>query len=135
MVVIFSASTDAMSIQRTSRIIGPLLRWLHPTIRPETVQQVQFLIRKGAHMAEYAVLAVLIFWALRNSRSQPSSGWSWRLAGLSWCICTLYAASDEFHQSFTRSRMGSSIDVMIDAAGAVMGLLLVWSIGRLARQW
>ena len=39
-------------------------------------------------------------------------------------LCILYAAGDEFHQSFTEGRGPSPVDVAIDSAGA----LLMWGL-------
>ena len=36
-------------------------------------------------------------------------------------IATLYAASDEWHQSFVPSRSASIVDVLIDCVGAMCG--------------
>jgi VanZ family protein len=38
--------------------------------------------------------------------------------------CALFAASDEFHQSFVKSRTPSVRDVLLDIAGALLGLLI-----------
>jgi VanZ family protein len=68
-----------------------------------------YILRKCAHMTEYAVLAVLLL------RACGSYGWAWTGA-------VAYAATDEFHQTFVRGRHGSPIDVGIDAVGAALGL-------------
>ena len=70
------------------------------------------ILRKGAHMTEYAVLAVLLVRALR--REAPALG-----------LGVMYAASDELHQAFVRGRHASPIDVAIDTVGLLIGLL-VW---------
>jgi VanZ family protein len=62
--LIFIGSTDLMSAEQTSRIILPLLRWLKPDISMETIAQVQFVVRKCAHMTEYAILAMLLWRAV-----------------------------------------------------------------------
>ena len=67
------------------------------------------VLRKGAHMTEYAILACLL------ARATASSAWAFGLA-------VGYAATDEFHQTFVRGRHGSPIDVGIDAVGALIGL-------------
>jgi VanZ family protein len=36
----------------------------------------------------------------------------------------MYAVSDEWHQSFVPTRVGTPWDVLIDAAGAALGLSL-----------
>jgi VanZ family protein len=70
------------------------------------------ILRKLAHTAEYAVLAALLWRALRNE-----------LAALAGAVA--YAATDELHQTFVRGRHGSPVDVAIDGIGAAAGLLLL----------
>ncbi len=119
--MIFWGSTDALSANRTSRFLGPFLRWLVPGIQPETEQSIRAVIRKGGHVSEYAVLAVLLARALRLGReSGPRARWT----GGTWVLATVYAMTDEFHQSFHASRQGSWIDVGIDSVGAALGVLV-----------
>ena len=134
MALIFGGSTGALSAQRTSRVIGPLLRWLKPGVSDETIRAVQFCIRKTGHVTVYAVLAWL-FWRARR-RPQPSDTrpWDWRAAGEAAVFATLYAATDEWHQSFEPSREGSVWDVMLDATGGMLGLVVLWRTG-LRRGW
>ncbi len=79
------------------------------------------VLRKCAHMTEYAVLYLLIYRALRGSYPRVSS---FRLSLLSLFLTVLYAASDEYHQSFVPTRGPSAADVAIDAAGAAIALLI-----------
>ena len=130
LIMIFVGSTDLMSAEHTSRIIGPILRWLHPGISPARIEQVQFVIRKTAHVSEYAVLSLLIFRALANTTRQA------RLAGaalITLLISGAFAASDEFHQSFVPSRTSSVRDVMIDITGAIFGMMIYWSFAHKGR--
>src|SRR5256885_1630401 len=60
MVLIFGFSSDAMSFQHSSRIIGPLVHWLLPNLSTEKTNSIVFLVRKCAHLTEYALLAVLV---------------------------------------------------------------------------
>ena len=71
-----------------------------------------YVLRKCAHMTEYAILAVLLV------RATGSPRWAFVLA-------VAYAGTDEFHQTFVRGRHGSPIDVGIDAAGVLIGIA-VW---------
>jgi VanZ family protein len=73
-----------------------------------------YVLRKGAHMTEYAILAVLLV------RATGSYAWAFG-------ITVAYAASDEVHQLFVRGRHGSPIDVGIDAVGALIGITLLRS--------
>jgi hypothetical protein len=70
------------------------------------------VLRKLAHAAEYAILGVLLLRALEHA---------W---GAFW-LTTAYAVTDEIHQMFVPGRLGSPLDVAIDAAGAAVGIALV----------
>jgi VanZ family protein len=70
------------------------------------------LLRKLAHAAEYAVLGLLLWRALE-------SAW-----GAFW-LAVAYAVTDELHQTFVPGRLGSPLDVAVDAAGAAIGIALV----------
>jgi VanZ family protein len=69
------------------------------------------LLRKLAHTTEYAILGALLWRALRNEVAAFAAG-------------VAYAATDEFHQHFVTGRHGSPVDVAIDAAGLLLGVLL-----------
>jgi len=83
-----------------------------------------FIFKKSAHFTVYAVLAVLF------RRALPPSRWIW---ALSWVLTVLYAASDEWHQSFVPGRHPQLTDVLIDACGATTGLLIFWWLQRRAQ--
>jgi VanZ family protein len=121
--VIFFCSTDFMSAEHTSRIIEPLLRWLRPNISPEAIAQVQFFVRKAAHLIEYAILAMLLWRAIvRGANAERKMA---ILYVNLWLAATLVAACDEYHQSFVPSRSAAWGDILIDSGGAIFGLLLV----------
>jgi VanZ family protein len=129
--VIFFGSTDLMSAEHTSQIIAPFLRWLRPDISPETIAQVQFLVRKAAHLAEYAILAMLLWRAIIRGTNAERK----RAVFVSiWLVATLVAALDEYHQSFVPSRGAAWGDVLIDSGGAIFGLLVGSSWPRRARK-
>jgi VanZ family protein len=125
MAFIFFASSGQLSASNTSRIIRPLLLWLFPDIGEESLAFVHFIIRKLAHLTEYAILALLAARAFISSSRQTFRHRWFLLAGL---LVTLYALSDEFHQRFVPSRTGTIVDSFIDIAGGFIALLLlsVW---------
>ena len=135
MSLIFTASGDSHSGQHSSRIIEPVLRWLFPHITDATVSVTVLFIRKCAHVTEYAVLALLVWWALRRPVRGDPRPWRWAHAGYALLCTTLYAASDEIHQLFVPSREGRFEDVVIDAAGAALGLFVLWSLGKWRKWW
>ncbi len=130
MALIFFASSGAGSAQNTSRIIGPLLRWIFGAVTDETVWTIQFYIRKTGHAVGYAILAILCWRALVPPPRWTAAVWRSRSAWLAWGIASVYAVTDEVHQSFIPSRQGSVMDVVLDSFGAAMGLLVVWAICR-----
>jgi VanZ family protein len=125
---IFAGSTETFSSGHTSRFIGPFLRWLSPGLPDAAVELAAFWIRKMAHVSEYAVLAALLWRALWVPVRRDSRPWSWPVAGQALVGSMLWAASDEIHQAFTATRGASVRDVVLDTAGAALGLLLVWRV-------
>ena len=120
--VIFLASTDLMSAEHTSRFIVPFLRWLNPEISPEALASIHFIVRKCAHLGEYAVLALLL---LRAAIFMTNLKRSLAILYVSvWVACLFVATTDEFHQTFVASRGASTTDIMIDGGGAILGLLI-----------
>jgi VanZ family protein len=75
-----------------------------------------FVLRKGAHMLGYGLLGA----SFMHGLTKPASSVR-RLMLLAIILAGLYAMSDEFHQSFTRDRTSSWMDVGIDTAGAALG--------------
>jgi len=68
-----------------------------------------YVLRKGAHMTEYALLAALLMRALEREVS-------------AFLAALVYAASDELHQHFVHGRHATPVDVAIDAVGILVGL-------------
>jgi VanZ family protein len=75
------------------------------------------VFRKLAHLAEYAVLGALLYRALRREPAAIVLG-------------SLYAVTDEVHQTFVSGREGSPLDWLIDTVGVVAGVLLLARRGR-----
>jgi len=69
------------------------------------------VLRKLAHAGEYAVLGALLVRAVGH-------------AGVACALGLAYAISDEIHQTFVAGRAGSPVDVVIDAVGVLLGVLL-----------
>lgn len=137
MSIIFIGSTDLGSSQRTSRIIGPFLRWFNPDVTDETIRAVQAVVRKGAHVTVYGVLAALVWRGRRVMRGVKllESAWSWRETWSIVGFCALYAITDEVHQSFVQSRQGNPWDVGLDSLGALCALTLIWAFGPWKKRW
>jgi VanZ family protein len=70
------------------------------------------ILRKAAHLTEYAILGALLYRALGREEVALAAG-------------IAYAATDELHQHYVDGRHASAVDVAIDAVGIAIGML-VW---------
>ena len=87
---------------------------------------IQFPVRKAAHMSEYALLALLVF----NMLCALGMADGRKRYVFSLLLVAAYAASDEIHQLFIPGRSGQFRDVLIDTAGGLIMLYLIWLIRR-----
>jgi len=127
--VIFTASGDAHSYEHSSRLIEPLLRWLFPHMSQTHIEQIHHVFRKGGHLTEYFILAILLWRGLHLSKNHLPQ-WSWPKVGGTLLIVFIFAASDEFHQRFVPTRTAHISDVFIDTAGGAIGLCALWLFDR-----
>src|SRR5690242_12192742 len=118
MLMIFVGSSDALSADHTSRFIVPFLHWLDPAMSAATIAAVHMTIRKLGHFTEYAILATLLWRGFRGTFSVSSA----LLGFCAFFAAAVFAASDEFHQSFVPTRTSSAHDVMIDCTGALFAV-------------
>jgi VanZ family protein len=125
MVVIFGASADPNSHEHSRHILRPILLWLFPHMSDQEFEGIHWVFRKCCHLTEYAIFGLLVFRALRHSRTNLPP-WSWPRVGGTLLIVFLYACSDEYHQSFVPGRTALFSDVCIDTGGAATGLLVLW---------
>ena len=126
MALIFAASGDRLSFERSSRFIGPLARWLFPDLTSQQVHLIIVSVRKGAHVGEYALLSALVWRALRGSLGQTTAPWSWAHAGGTVSLVTIYALADEFHQTFIPGRYGSLSDILLNIIGCLTGFAVFY---------
>lgn len=112
--MIFFFSTDVGSFPNTFRYLDPILRFIFPHMTSHTFLLLHQLIRKLAHVAEYAILSYFWFRAF----NQGGRTWSPRSAVWALALSISYALLDEYHQTFVSSRTASLVDVGIDSLGA-----------------
>ena len=116
-------SIPSVTARRAVWTWAPVLAWMAVIFALSSVPSLSsglsfdYVLRKCAHMAEYAILFVLLIRAL--GREAPA-----------FALGVTYAISDEVHQHFVRGRHASPVDVAIDSVGLAIGLV-AWR--RLAR--
>lgn len=123
--------SGGMSGSITAWLAAILPGWnaLSPEAQQARVDFLHHLVRKGAHMTEYAVFGALLMNAwTRQRRADAISAALAAFGGL------LYAVSDEFHQLFVPGRAGLVSDVLIDFGGVLIGVLLFWAIYQMCSK-
>ena len=104
------------------RLITPLLNILHV----DDLDLVHTVVRKGAHLSEYFVLAMLSVVALRPRLAVPL--WPAVMHAL---LCVAVPCIDELViQVRVPGRDGSVRDVLIDMAGFALGTLIAVAVRR-----
>lgn len=106
--MIFCLSTGSFSAEATGRVLGHF----------------NHFGRKLAHMSEYALLFLVLRFALAKLMSGYKTA---NVVLLSLLLCVLFAASDEWHQSFVPNRTASLGDVIYDTTGALIAASLFCS--------
>jgi VanZ family protein len=112
-------STAAFSAAETGRALVPILHWLWPGISPAAVEWIHVGIRKGMHVAEFGLLAILWYRGLAWGEER----WQVRLALFALILAACVGAADEFHQFFVPGRTPAVTDVGWDSLGATLGLV------------
>lgn len=115
MILIFYMShqvgTDSSSM--SNEIVSRILQYI--PIEKETLS---FIVRKCAHMFEYFMLYLFLFYAFYKTYKNKKYA-------IPFIFSVLYACSDEFHQLFVVGRTGLFSDVCIDTIGISIALLFV----------
>ena len=116
---------------KVTEIIVKTVSWVMPIdtdVRAidKMVKQFHNVVRKFAHAGLYFVLGALV----ANSFIQAGTkGFKAYVYALIFCI--VYAVSDEAHQTFVAGRSGQVSDIIIDTAGAIVGISVRWMYKRI----
>ncbi|MFH0951989.1 MAG: VanZ family protein [Patescibacteria group bacterium] len=95
-----------------------------PDLKSGLASPIDFVLRKIAHITEYGILA---WFFIRLGYSERKPGQNRIILLISWLAVTLYAVTDELHQSLVLGRQGTVIDVLIDSAGG-LAAVLIWQL-------
>lgn len=94
------------------------LRFFYSIGLPEAMIRItDFVVRKLAHVALFFTLAFLALQVVRHWRRQYLAAWA---------FAAVYGMTDEWHQLYVPGRSGKVGDVLIDAAGAVICIAIVY---------
>jgi VanZ family protein len=101
-----------------------------PSLPQHPEALLDLILKKAGHMVGYGILALLLWRAFSRGRGALSRS----ALVAAFVVSILYAASDEYHQTFVPGRNGTLVDVGFDAVGALVALLVVGSLGRKGRR-
>ena len=134
MVVIFmfSAEPDVQSSQLSGGVSYRLISIVNTVTgqgwdeaeKLEKADLIDYPVRKAAHMSEYAMLTLLVFGTISSRKSKKKF-----IAPIA--VTFLYACTDEFHQYFVPGRACRFTDVLIDTAGGLIMLLIIYAVKNL----
>ena len=116
-------SGDVASAQNTFGLIKWFLSWF-VALKPGQIDVVNAYLRKTGHAVAYGLMYFLWFRAFRGHlATTPGRAFLCALG-----LCLLVSMTDEGHQSFTRSRGGSSYEVVLDLSGASIAALITFAV-------
>lgn len=121
------ATSNDLSSSITKRIIETV-----EIVAPQdnmSLDSIHHNIRKNAHFFIYFFLGIFVFTALKKRVMK-----GYRKERIALYICIAYAISDEVHQLFVSGRGAQVKDVLIDSAGAAMGILFASLIDSLVKR-
>lgn len=118
--VIFYLSSQpaADSSELSNGLLDSILSFLRIQVEPNTKEFLEKLIRKLAHLVEYAILGLFAIKTLKNFNVKKA-------CYLAILLCVIYAISDEIHQTFILNRYGSASDVLLDSLGSFLSVFFV----------
>lgn len=129
MTAIFIISSDLGSADHTRPVLASIVKrflpWLANRMSPQMIDVTDFVIRKIAHVTEYCLLSLLVSRSLAITQQTLN-----KPRALATMITSVYALSDEFHQSFVPSRGATYTDVLWDTLGASIGTGLLYIAHR-----
>ncbi len=117
--VIFAFSHQANSGEITKNIIADTIEIKVEQKTESTLDIINYVIRKSAHISEYIILTIVIFSLASEYTKNNKKIIIYGLIG-----CLIFASLDEFHQYFIPGRSALVTDVLIDFIGAIVALIL-----------
>ncbi len=128
-IFLFSSQSAQDSTQVSDSITATVANIVRPdyTSLPADRRQsflgvLSVIIRKCAHFSEFTLLGFNLtgFLCLRRLKTPFRTAMP-----TAWGLATLYACTDELHQMFVSERSPGILDVGIDSAGALTGVLVM----------
>ena len=120
-----SALPADLSSEESGRVVDLIVR-LFQGVAPIDRETLVFIVRKGAHFTGYMLVGGCRVPAVKEWRAVDTTPVPVvRERITAWLAGTLYAVTDEIHQSFVPGRSCELRDMGIDSCGVLAGVLVV----------
>ncbi|MCK5413324.1 MAG: VanZ family protein [Candidatus Pacebacteria bacterium] len=96
-----------------------------PSLKSDFSNDVDFVLRKIAHMSEYGILTFLFFRASIGQKLYFKKAIVYSVI-----FSIVFAVTDEYHQLFVYGREGSLRDIFIDSLGVFFVAFLIYKKGK-----
>ncbi|MFI3177754.1 MAG: VanZ family protein [Eubacteriales bacterium] len=123
------SSETSMALTTTLQLYAQEL-WGGESVTSAALETMEWVVRKLAHVTEYALLSITICYAYGGMRKAASVGML-QVVGVAILLSGLYAVTDEVHQLFIDGRSGQVRDVVIDTVGATLGGIFYFIVVKL----
>ena len=130
--LILCASTGVASGQHTADFLQGIFAWFHfgSGPHPAHLGEVNFFVRKSAHVLQFVLYALLVWRGLRLApavETRPLRVFFWAVGS-----ATVLAFASEGIQLFFPMRSPLFSDVVLDVCGAVVGILCALALHSIA---
>ena len=122
--LMFHLSTRPFSPSFSRGLLAGILHFLHLQVSWRTFNLLHALLRKSAHLTEYAIFALMLY---SFPHEEPRGFWQPRRAVICIAIAAAYSLTDEFHQMFVPGRHASLLDCELDTIGAMLAMLVPYA--------
>ena len=128
-VMVFIFVQSALSADQSMQQSNFIVKWLAALFHADATT-LSFVIRKSSHFLEYLILGVSLLLTVRDLFLL-----NLRKSGIiAFAFGVVYAITDELHQLLVNGRSGEVRDVLIDAGGVLIGVLITCLICYLRNQ-
>lgn len=129
--MVLMTTTNKAIVRKVCKFWLPVVAWALvifwfsslPVTPVSKIYWKDFILKKSAHVVEYAILTTLLYRALKEGKVEKKEAGVYAVI-----LAFLYGMSDEFHQSFTPGREPRLRDVVFDTIGAVLAIYLIWKL-------
>lgn len=107
-----------------------------PGLKSDYTPIIDFFLRKGAHILEYLILYLALFWGFLNKKFNKLSVNIFNyLNTKSFCIGFIATLFDEWHQTWVIGREGKPLDIAFDLIGFLLAYIILWAIWNYSKKY